>query len=93
MTEHVHEWMKYFATEYGDKFVVKERYIAICKLCPEKMTLEDGLTRINATERLEEVNKGLFNIIKAYHPEYIDGCECPQCGDMPIYFDTLEGKP
>ena len=46
-----------------------------------------------ATERLEETTKGLFNIIKAYHPEYIDGCECPQCGDMPIYFDTLEGKP
>lgn len=42
--------------------------------------------------RLEETNKGLFKIIEAYHPEYLDGCSCPQCGDMPVYVKATEGS-
>ena len=38
-------------------------------------------------ERLEETNKGLFGIVETYHPGYIDGCTCPQCSEVPIYFD------
>ena len=70
-----------------------------CAVCGDSMSQKEELRRINATERLEETNKGLFNIIKTYHPAYLDGCECPQCGDMPIYFDdvayadTLEATP
>jgi len=52
MDEHVHEWVEHFAIEYGDKFVVKERYIAKCKHCPEHMTISEGIRRINATERV-----------------------------------------
>ena len=40
-------------------------------------------------ERLEETNKGLFGIVEIYHPGYIDGCSCPQCEKVPIYFDAL----
>lgn len=75
-------------------------YYIFCIKCEYKPPLIDAIKSLNeyktlkkATERLEEINKGLFNIIKAYHPEYLNGCSCPQCGDMPIYWDDiLEGK-
>ena len=65
--------------------------------CKETLGIMEVNSRLNeyetlkrATERLEETNKGLVTIISAYHPEYLDGCDCPQCGDMPVYADILK---
>lgn len=96
MAEHAHKWVRtgsmIIPYECGDPE------------CGEPMHATEATHRLNEydrlkrdAERLEETNKGLFSIIKAYHPAYIDGCECPQCSDMPIYFDNIledgDGQP
>ena len=93
MTEQCkHEWR--ITCVWSDEYKMNVPKV-YCRIgdCGEELPIENALARLNDAERLEETNKGLFNIIKVYHPAYIDGCECPQCSDMPIYFDTLEGKP
>lgn len=69
MTEHVHEWEQYFATEYGAKYIIVERYLAKCKHCTEKLTIDEGLARINATERLRKERGKLIRKLNTWRLE------------------------
>ena len=39
---------------------------------------------------LKRENKGLLGIVSAYHPEYLRGCDCPQCSDALLTAEEQE---
>ncbi len=72
--------------------LVSTRDRTIRKLKREKEELQTECNRLygigqdlcteNATLKREKA--GLLGIVSAYHPEYLRGCDCPQCSDAAL---------
>ena len=70
-----HEWVVRIAKD--------GRVIAECiKIdCDAQLDPYDIDNNLNEHAALKRENDGLLGIVSAYHPEYLRGCDCPQCSD------------